>query len=510
MLRNIPGRYSQQSLLAEIRQAGYEPDFFYLPMDFSREANSGYCFLNLEPEAVPRFRRRFDGQRLAHRSGKVLQVVPALTQGYEANYEKFAHSAVLNHHKAEHQPLFMREGEEGRPRGKNRPAPSAGSGLYVLRELPKVYTEEMVWMELVHHGCADSVVSLQVPLDDSGLNLGYALVRFAPHRAGPCRRALHGECFHLAPAALAMRLDEVHVHGQPQQVPLAPLAPLAAPEAPLALTPVAAPLSPVCPTPLSADAPEFVPRQPQVPPATFAPFSFADQLTDSDSAFEPAAPVTPEKPKTNTTTAWERYAELLATVPQDQWSGELLLAHFGQEELKEMQQVALATLRESRTDLGKFADLGIDLDDEAQDEAGAELQVQPLQLWPEDAGVNDTPQYNVAWRGHADSMSPSADTPVLKAQALIRTVRPSGTPPTRSQSSGSSRSASPCGEAPACDLAKVPHTPFNLARPPHPASPTDKRVRFNEQVKTLPFHTDAAPALSSARLMLPSPPPSGP
>merc|ERR1719218_31095 len=203
-----------------------------------------------------------------------------------------------------------------------------------------------------------------------------------------------------------MRLDEVHVHGQPQQVPLAPLAPMA----PLAcpLTPVAsAPLSP-CPTPLSADAPEFVPLQPQVPPATFAPFSFADQLTDSDSALEPAAPVTPEKPKTNTTpTAWERYAELLATVPQDQWSGDLLLAHFGQDELREMQQVALATLRETRTDLGKFAELGIDLEDEAQDEDGAETQVQPLQLWPEDAnGVHDTPQYTVAWRGHADSMSP--------------------------------------------------------------------------------------------------------
>jgi len=499
MLRNIPGRYSQQSLLAEIRDAGFEPDFFYLPMDFSRDANSGYCFLNLDPEAVPRFRRRFDGQRLVQRSGKTLQVVPAITQGYEANYDKFAHSAVLNHHKAEHQPLFLRE-DEGRPRTKNRPAPSAGSGLYVLRELPKMYTEEMVVLELVHHGCAESVVALQVPVDAQGLNLGYALVRFAPHRAAQSRRALHGACFHLAPAA-AMRLDEVHVHGQPQQVPLAPLAPMA-PMAPMAMA--SAPPSPGA-TALNADAPEFVPQAPvspaPVPREAFEPFSFADELTESDAA-EPAAPVTPEKPKA-VSTAWERYAELLATVPQEQWSGELLLEHFGQEELQEMQQVALATLRESRDDLGRFADLGIDLD---EDDGAAPAESPPLQLWPKDAGLSDTPQYTVAWRGHADSMSPSADTPVLKAQALIRTVRPSGTPPTRSQSSGSSRSTSPC-EAP-CDLAKVPHTPFDLARPPQPASPTDKRVRFSEQVNTLPFHTDA-PAFFSCR-MLPSPPPSGP
>lgn len=533
MLRNIPGRYSQQSLLAEVQAAGYQPDFFYLPMDFQRDANSGYCFLNLAPEAVTRFRRRFDGQRLAHRSGKLLQVVPAATQGYEANYDKFAHSAVLNHHKTEHQPLFLRgDPDTGRARPRARTAPPAtpaGSGLYVLRELPKMYTEEMVMMELVHHGCADAVVALQVPTDQAGLNLGYALVRFSPTYAAQCKKALRGASFHLAPAALAMDLAEVHAHGQPQQVPMVvPLTPASRTPG----DPGSAPLTPG----LRADAPAFVPFAPSAyeeakAPANqgFEPFSFEDDA-DSDPACEPAAPVTPEKPKSDpqgesTPTAWERYAELLTHVPQEEWSGELLLRHFGTDELKEMQETAIATLRDSRESLGRYGNLGIDMEDEAHDGADGTVKAE-LRLWRGAPGQlsGATPPYQMATGVACKSgldMSPNAETPVLKPQTLIQAARLSATPPTRSNSSGSrtSRSTSPC-ETPCDTLARVPYTPFHLGRQvPAPATPTsEKRVRFAEPEKlvhTVPFHTDT-PALFSCRDsrhtagMLPPPPPDGP
>jgi len=487
MLRNIPSRYSQQSLLAEIRAAGFDPDFFYLPMDFQRDANSGYAFLNLDPEVVQRFRRRYDGQRLAHRSGKLLQVVPAVTQGYEANYEKFAHSAVLNHHKPEHAPIFMRDTSRARmPRARpvawSSAGNSQGSGLYLLRELPKMYSEEMVAMELLHHGCADSVASLQVPTDGAGLNAGYALIRFHNGMAAACQRVLQGASFHLAPAALPMSLHEVQAQGQPQQVPVVPVS-----------------------TPLRADAAEFVPapapeEQPEV-----------EEATD--------APVTPEKKREPT--AWERYAQLLQQVPTEQWSGELLLQHFGPQELEEMQAVALATLQESeRGKPDRFAELGIDLDDEAHWPGLGTAR----ELFSHDDALDATPQY-VPWRMEASPAAAASETPVLKAQPqpLKQPARQSSTPPTRSQSSGSSRSASPCEAQ--CDLAKVPFTPFDLvsgnaAHGPAPSTPpSEKRVRFSEQVRTHPFDsenpaspgasTSESPALCSRRA-LPPPPPSGP
>ena len=53
MLRNIPNRYSQVSLLEEIDQEGFKGtyDFFYLPMDTQNRTNVGYAFINfMTPE----------------------------------------------------------------------------------------------------------------------------------------------------------------------------------------------------------------------------------------------------------------------------------------------------------------------------------------------------------------------------------------------------------------------------------------------------------------------------
>lgn len=113
MLRNIPSCYTQQMLVDEICSLGFQGgfDFFYLPFDMkSKKTNMGYAFINMKSEAmVLSIVSALDGMPLERSGRKVVRVVPAQTQGYEANLAHFAHSAVLNHHKTEHSPLFLRE-----------------------------------------------------------------------------------------------------------------------------------------------------------------------------------------------------------------------------------------------------------------------------------------------------------------------------------------------------------------------------------------------------------------
>merc|ERR1719247_3438495 len=71
-----------------------------------------------------------DGAQLARGEGrgrKRLQVVPAVTQGYQANLEHFQHSAVLNHHRQEHGPIFLRD--ENAPLQRRREARSNNANV---------------------------------------------------------------------------------------------------------------------------------------------------------------------------------------------------------------------------------------------------------------------------------------------------------------------------------------------------------------------------------------------
>lgn len=131
MLRNIPNRYTPEELLHDIVQRGFEGsfDFFYLPTDFCTKKNKGYAFVNLRsPSSAIQFRDAFHGCRLTrYITQKVLELSPAVTQGFDANVSKYLkHQAgrVLN---PWFKPMIFVPPEEGA---------EAGLGLARWRCLP--------------------------------------------------------------------------------------------------------------------------------------------------------------------------------------------------------------------------------------------------------------------------------------------------------------------------------------------------------------------------------------
>jgi len=112
MMRNLPNRVTQQQLLSEMNEAGFENqyDFVYLPIDPDTNANRGYAFINFtkSPMALA-FRMHFEGQKFCKlHSRKVVSVMPATLQGFEANYAHYS-SAHVNFRDAAARPLFLRE-----------------------------------------------------------------------------------------------------------------------------------------------------------------------------------------------------------------------------------------------------------------------------------------------------------------------------------------------------------------------------------------------------------------
>mmetsp|Transcript_18761 Transcript_18761/g.40959 ORF Transcript_18761/g.40959 Transcript_18761/m.40959 type:complete len:293 (-) Transcript_18761:96-974(-) len=93
MLRNIPNRYTVEEILAEVRDKNFDGlfDFVYLPIDFQLKRNKGYAFINFDsPRTRARFVSVFDGYALTrYATRKVLQVVPAITQGFQENMAKY-------------------------------------------------------------------------------------------------------------------------------------------------------------------------------------------------------------------------------------------------------------------------------------------------------------------------------------------------------------------------------------------------------------------------------------
>jgi len=114
MLRNIPNKYTQASLLEEVDSEGFADgyDFFYLPMDMHNKTNVGYAFINfLQSRDLERFCGHFEGYRFKQVSSqKIAAVSPAHVQGLEKNISQLSKKAVTQFRNSEYRPIVLRDG----------------------------------------------------------------------------------------------------------------------------------------------------------------------------------------------------------------------------------------------------------------------------------------------------------------------------------------------------------------------------------------------------------------
>ena len=99
MVKNIPNKFSQVTLLAEIDDLGFSGkyDFFYMPMDLVNKCNVGYAFINFVSSSdCAAFSLVLTDYRFrTFRSRKLGASVPAHIQGYENNVRHFSKTRVM-------------------------------------------------------------------------------------------------------------------------------------------------------------------------------------------------------------------------------------------------------------------------------------------------------------------------------------------------------------------------------------------------------------------------------
>ncbi|CAG8555481.1 11016_t:CDS:2 [Funneliformis caledonium] len=98
MVRNIPNKYTQEMLRAELDETHKgKYDFLYLRIDFANKCNVGYAFINfVDINAVILFSESRVGRKWAcFNSDKICELSYADIQGYPALVEKFKTSSVM-------------------------------------------------------------------------------------------------------------------------------------------------------------------------------------------------------------------------------------------------------------------------------------------------------------------------------------------------------------------------------------------------------------------------------
>jgi len=111
MLRNIPVRYTAEELIADFHECDFEGsfDFFYLPIDFHLKRNRGYSFINFRSaEQATKFVEIFHMRQLTrYQTKKILEVSPALTQGFEENVRRYARRDARRVHNKWFKPMIF-------------------------------------------------------------------------------------------------------------------------------------------------------------------------------------------------------------------------------------------------------------------------------------------------------------------------------------------------------------------------------------------------------------------
>lgn len=164
MMRNLPNKYTQRMLLTEVNQTGFLGtfDFMYLPMDPETNANRGYAFLNfIDSGFAWMFKMSYEGRKMNRfNSSKVVSVMPATLQGFDANYAHYS-SARVNRGDPSARPLFLREpsqpvkAQAGKGAGKqrnNRRSPGNEYGNYAsdqssVQQTPDFFAQQALFAQ---------------------------------------------------------------------------------------------------------------------------------------------------------------------------------------------------------------------------------------------------------------------------------------------------------------------------------------------------------------------------
>jgi len=113
MIRNIPGKYSQNDLMIDLKDAGFGGtyDFLYLPIDKGTAANVGYAFVNfMDSTVAAKCKGSFEGHRFAlhqRSSTKLARISVAHLQGLEKNLQHYENAAVNASKERRRRPVVM-------------------------------------------------------------------------------------------------------------------------------------------------------------------------------------------------------------------------------------------------------------------------------------------------------------------------------------------------------------------------------------------------------------------
>jgi len=111
MIRNIPNRYTQADLVAELESMGFVDtfDFLYLPVDKGTMGSVGYAFVNfVDPIWATACMQQLAGRRFRgnrRNSGKPAVVSVAHLQGFEANMRHYGRVAVTSTEERKFRPM---------------------------------------------------------------------------------------------------------------------------------------------------------------------------------------------------------------------------------------------------------------------------------------------------------------------------------------------------------------------------------------------------------------------
>ena len=109
MIKNIPHYTSQNSLMYIFNNQGYKDEFnfFYLPIDFTKNMNAGYAFINFKnAKSIIKFYLEFNEKPWKFNQNKKCYLSYARIQGFRAITQHFQNSGIMNQENNEVKPYI--------------------------------------------------------------------------------------------------------------------------------------------------------------------------------------------------------------------------------------------------------------------------------------------------------------------------------------------------------------------------------------------------------------------